>query len=138
MSSTAALIMNAGRQCEAGRRVAAGANQSLAATLVNTQCKEAEKVATTTDIKPAQDRPSGLALRPCNQRAAAKRHCQQAAASLIQRASRYRGVQSSDVLLSINGTTVKTSSRCARPVGQDPTSRWRTARDGKVTPVNLG
>lgn len=116
-----------------------GAAKSLTATLVNANAK-AEKVASSQD-KPAQGR-LGLALRPLQ-----PDEQQQSgipSGLLIQQASgaaALAGVQSGDVLLSINGTPVKTIEQVRAAVGKSDKSVALLIQRGEskiFVPVNLG
>ena len=116
-----------------------GAAKSLTATLVNANAK-AEKVAVSQD-KPAQGR-LGLALRPLQ-----PDEQQQSGIPgglLIQQASgaaALAGVQSGDVLLSINGTPVKNIEQVRAAVGKTDKSVALLIQRGEskiFVPVNLG
>lgn len=116
-----------------------GAAKTLTATLVNANAK-AEKVAASQD-KPAQGR-LGLALRPLQ-----PDEQQQSGIPgglLIQQATgaaALAGVQSGDVLLSINGTPVKNIEQVRAAVGKTDKSVALLIQrgDSKIfVPVNLG
>ena len=116
-----------------------GAAKSLTATLVNANAK-AEKVASSQD-KPAQGR-LGLALRPLQ-----PDEQQQSgipSGLLIQQATgpaALAGVQSGDVLLSINGTPVKNIEQVRAVVGKTDKSVALLIQRGEskiFVPVNLG
>ena len=116
-----------------------GAAKSLTATLVNADSK-AEKVAVSKD-KPAQGR-LGLALRPLQPDE--QQQSGIATGLLIQQASgpaALAGVQSGDVLLSINGTPVKTIEQVRAAVGKSDKSVALLIQRGEskiFVPVNLG
>ena len=116
-----------------------GAAKSLSATLVNANAK-AEKVAADTD-KPASSR-LGLALRPLQPDE--QQQSGIASGLLIQQASgpaALAGVQSGDVLLSINGTAVKNIEQVRAAVGKSDKSVALLIQrgDSKIfVPVNLG
>ena len=116
-----------------------GAAKSLTATLVNANSK-AEKVAVSKD-KPAQGR-LGLALRPLQPDE--QQQSGIATGLLIQQASgpaALAGVQSGDVLLSINGTPVKTIEQVRAAVGKSDKSVALLIQRGEskiFVPVNLG
>ena len=116
-----------------------GAAKSLTATLVNANAK-AEKMAASQD-KPAQGR-LGLALRPLQPDE--QQQSGIASGLLIQQASgaaALAGVQSGDVLLSINGTPVKTIEQVRAAVGKSDKSVALLIQRGEskiFVPVNLG
>ena len=116
-----------------------GAAKSLTATLVNANAK-AEKVAVSQD-KPAQGR-LGLALRPLQPDEQQRSGI--ASGLLIQQASgqaALAGVQSGDVLLSINGTPVKSIEQVRAAVGKTDKSVALLIQRGEskiFVPVNLG
>ena len=116
-----------------------GAAKSLTATLVNANAK-AEKVAVSQD-KPAQGR-LGLALRPLQPDEQQRSGI--ASGMLIQQASgqaALAGVQSGDVLLSINGTPVKSIEQVRAAVGKTDKSVALLIQRGEskiFVPVNLG
>ena len=116
-----------------------GAAKTLTATLVNANAK-AEKVAASQD-KPVQGR-LGLALRPLQPDE--QQQSGIASGLLIQQASgaaALAGVQSGDVLLSINGTPVKTIEQVRAAVGKSDKSVALLIQrgDSKIfVPVNLG
>ena len=116
-----------------------GAAKSLTATLVNANAR-AEKVAVSQD-KPAQGR-LGLALRPLQPDE--QQQSGIASGLLIQQASgpaALAGVQSGDVLLSINGTPVKSIEQVRAAVGKTDKSVALLIQRGEskiFVPVNLG